>query len=750
MNFFHILYVELKRLLLSKVTWLVVMCTICMPLLGYQFYTPVTIITSFSSKLANPVLAGGLGGAFCFAVYTLYEYDRIKKYQCEVLMDSIASPIILSCAKCISLLLLAVLSWLCCICFYLPITMIELGNAFVLREFLSAYTLMMLPSLWMGTLASAALYQLFKRVDLSFISFTALALFSMSKWCSDLYLMRWINPMVTVFSNDFNNEIFYRLAGYSRLLWLSLFLAAYIFSLICIRNHGKGLLGSIKINLNKFYLPLLSVCLICTSGYLVYAEPYIDKAALVKENHQITGDGMSYVFSNEEENEYPDITVWKQNVKLEINAEAGSVEGRAHYQLVNQTGEKQRITINAFTGYQISKVVANGQVINCEDLQIELESNRHPFIIELPEDKEIDLEIMYNGSPKFSNASRATMMGYEITSNYLFMNKLSILPELQLNYDPECTINGEFTMPANFEPVISGTLPTLLDEGESSKTWGVENVTGRIRIIAGEYVKLEIKASPFPVYFYYSKRHQGEFEDIDIEKVLADTILYCTEKFGPLPFDEAYPLNIIMISAHFMGGAANGNFSFMGETFFSKENLSDPNKGASAAEVIAHEIIHQWWGNHCYLADMENTDWSSEGMTVYTTYRMMKNKYGEAYVDEHYVQHWLSSLAAMEENYFLRNPEMQKLLPDKYLMNLEALIFEVSNYNKVPLQLLKAEKLLGEGKMDKILADLFVNGGTEMPPYVTWQDFLDACGLKETELILDKAFLESLGGKVRG
>lgn len=32
---------------------------------------------------------------------------------------------------------------------------------------------------------------------------------------------------------------------------------------------------------------------------------------------------------------------------------------------------------------------------------------------------------------------------------------------------------------------------------------------------------------------------------------------------------------------------------------------------------------------------------------------------------------------------------------------------------------------------------LFQNGGTEMPPYVTWQDFLGVCNLTEEQLALD-------------
>ena len=48
-----------------------------------------------------------------------------------------------------------------------------------------------------------------------------------------------------------------------------------------------------------------------------------------------------------------------------------------------------------------------------------------------------------------------------------------------------------------------------------------------------------------------------------------------------------------------MGGGAADNLSYMGELFFSEDNLKAPSKGASAEEVIAHEIVHQWWGSQC-------------------------------------------------------------------------------------------------------------------------------------------------------
>ena len=55
----------------------------------------------------------------------------------------------------------------------------------------------------------------------------------------------------------------------------------------------------------------------------------------------------------------------------------------------------------------------------------------------------------------------------------------------------------------------------------------------------------------------------------------------------------------------------------------------------------------------------------------------------------------------------------------------------------MPLKILKAEQLVGgEEAMDQILHDLFNREIDYTYPYLTYQDFLDACGLTEEELDL--------------
>ena len=58
-------------------------------------------------------------------------------------------------------------------------------------------------------------------------------------------------------------------------------------------------------------------------------------------------------------------------------------------------------------------------------------------------------------------------------------------------------------------------------------------------------------------------------------------------------------------------------------------------------------------------------------------------------------------------------------------------------YCEMPLKILKAEQLVGsESAMDQILRGLFNRELDPAYPYLTYQDFLDACGLTEEALDL--------------
>ena len=237
--------------------------------------------------------------------------------------------------------------------------------------------------------------------------------------------------------------------------------------------------------------------------------------------------------------------------------------------------------------------------------------------------------------------------------------------------------------------------------------------------------------------FFYSAKHQRVMEECRVNDTLKQVFEYCTDHYGPLSFYGDEGMRLIEIGA-VGGGYAAGGASVMGEDSFSEAGLKDPLKGAGGSEVMAHEIIHQWWGLGNMVEPVSEADpWSAEGLTVYTTYRLMKELHGADYAQKYYVDVWQSRVADYYQDFYVRNPEFLSALPEQYRADIANSQSTVRRYCEMPLKILKAEKLVGgEEAMDQILSGLFTGETNPSYPYLTWQDFLDACNLSEEDLNL--------------
>ena len=153
---------------------------------------------------------------------------------------------------------------------------------------------------------------------------------------------------------------------------------------------------------------------------------------------------------------------------------------------------------------------------------------------------------------------------------------------------------------------------------------------------------------------------------------------------------------------------------------------------------MIHELVHQWWGlGNMFDTAGEDSPWSAEGLTVYTTYRIVKELYGEAYAREHYIDQWQQAVDDYYLNFYVRNPEYLQRLPQEERLQISNSLRYVRQYCEMPLKILKAEELVGgEQAMDEILNSLFNRELDPAYPYLSYQDFLEACGLKEEDLNL--------------
>ncbi len=736
MSFVKLWPVEFVRLARAPLTRAAVLLSLLCPVLGYTFFTPAGEATDAALYLANPLLTGSLGMAFLFAALALSACGRERKNGIEPLVAGIASPFSLYFAKVASLLAAAVLTAAAVAVLYLPPTALLLGERFQIAEYLTFAGVFLLPMPMIAVLFGAGLYQLLRRFDLGFLLFAAFMILMVVFWSRGSYLGLWMDLGSTGVSDTLGNASIYRMAGYGRILWLLLAAAFWALSALFTRVYGKNGWRSLLLNLRRAYLPLAAGIMAGAGAVMAVFQPYMDHEqplSLDESGAISTGGGMSVYMG--EEAETVSLPVSSAELDLHFDTGAGTLRGTVRYRMT--VPEAGSYTLEVATGCEVESVTVGGEPVPFTDLKNDYFVLMKDIVAQLPAG-ELEVEIAYRYHPQVAAGSEILSLYHEITPEYICLGGASLAPRVADSAEAEgCRYRAAVSLPADLELISSGeTAEKLEDDGDTAR-WSVEGEGYSVSLFAGDYVRMQIPDTAFPVYFCYSQAYEEEFAGMDLKNLLSAVVNYCTAQYGALPYTEDYPLLIVMTSAHMMGGGASGNLSYMGETFFTSGNLQNPDKGATAAEVIAHEIIHQWWGIGQVVADPENSDWSSEALTCYATYRLMETLYGEEYAKKNYVEVWEAKYSQMRENFYIRNPQYLEMLPETQRASLDAMVFDANTYAKGPLQVLKAEERIGREALDEALRGLFTGGGTEMPPYITWQDFLDACGLTEADLSLE-------------
>lgn len=723
---------ELARLLRSRFTWLTAALTILSPLAGLTVYRPVWsvsgeqyVTTMGGMYLANPALAGGLMGAVLFASLTAWELDRVRRGGMEALTDAAVSPLSAAWTRLLALLCLSAMVQALTMLAWLPWTAHVLGAVFDGRSYCAIYLIFLYGAIPLAILFTAAAYQFTRRLDLTLLLFAAFAALSLTLW-SENWQLCWLNPAVGNVSDDFSNRRLLASAAYMRLTWLCALAGLWGVSFLCLRRYGKGLLGSLRQNIRRAYRPALAAALLLCGGLLYRGQPFLD--------HSEAELDYDFLFAAE----YVDgVTCASWHADVRPDPATGRLYGAASYQLQNDGGVRREIRLRLNPGYEVSSVEANGAEVPFA-LGERVAMNQRELTVTLPAAEELTLTVAYGGYPQEWNLGGAVQGDMEISGEYMALENAVLAPIL---YDVWCEPSAtvDLTLPRRMTAVPFGGEARLLEEnGDGTNTWRVEGSGGSMIIFAGDYVREDIESAGLTVQFYYARKHSPIMEEADAAGAIRQVVDYCTEHIGPLAFygDGAFQLVENRGSA---GGYAGDGASLANELDFTALNLSDSAKGGAPGQVMIHELVHQWWGLGSMFDPADGDGpWSPEGLTCYTTYRIVKALYGEETAQREFVDRWRAEMDEYRKNFYVRHPEYLSAMPERYQTDLANSLRGVRQYSEMPLKILKAEELAGgEEAMDEILSGLFSRELDPMYPYLTYQDFLDACGLTEEALTLD-------------
>lgn len=718
---------ELGRLLRSRLTWLVMLLTVLGPVVGLYLYQSA-VSTMNSLYLANPAIAGGIAGGILFGLLAILELDRACRSRVDVLVDAVVSPLTAALTRLSALLTTAVLTTTLTMLVWLPISAGLIGAVFDMVDYVLAYLLFMGLALPLGVLAAASAYQFTRRADLSLVVFAAFCGLSLTVWAENWQLC-WLNPCVWALSDDFSNFRIYRSVAYMRLTWLAGLSGVWTLSYLCIRQYGKGALGSLARSIRRAYRPVIAVTLLACSGTAYAAQPMVDNSN--PDQTAMTFFEIPYldgvICTGRSAQVFPDVS-------------AGTVRGKASYSFENSSGQEQKVALGVTPGYTISNVRANGETVpfSVGDYQ---EFNEVLLEVTLPAEAQIELTMEYGGFPREDQNLSDSQGSTEISGTYLQLENAALSPRL-LNVLPDenyYPTEMEITLPNAMTaiPFGSSRAEVVAEHEDGTKTWRWEDIgTGGI-LYAGDYVREDIQAGGMTIELYYGRKHQDIMTQANAADAVRDVVEYCAAHYGTLSFGSGETLKLIQ-SRIAGGGYAAGGASLLDESDFTAANLNRAEKGSGDSEVMIHELVHQWWGlGNMFDIPEPDSPWSAEGLTVYTTYRIVKELYGEEYARTHYIDQWQQEVDDYYLNFYVRHPEYLEMLPEAERLRISNSLSGMRQYSEMPLKLLKAEQLVGgEDAMDQILYDLFNREIDPMYPYLTYDEFLSACGLTEEDLNL--------------
>lgn len=243
--------------------------------------------------------------------------------------------------------------------------------------------------------------------------------------------------------------------------------------------------------------------------------------------------------------------------------------------------------------------------------------------------EEYSVTVTYDAEPKQGLYFRTPEMGYPPTDTHLFTQGETHearhwfpnfdYPNDRFSSEVICRIRPEMTVVSNGRLVSEQLDPQT---GLKAVHWAQEkpHVNYLIALVAGYFEKLEDRYKDIPLGFYTPPSQFAQAAN-SFEGT-ADMIAFYEEEIGvPYPwvkYDQAVVADFVA------GGMENTTLTILTDgTLFTdaSENIH------SSHGLVAHELVHQWFGDYVTCKDWSHL-WLNEGFATYYTYLYDRHKNG--------------------------------------------------------------------------------------------------------------------------
>ncbi len=307
------------------------------------------------------------------------------------------------------------------------------------------------------------------------------------------------------------------------------------------------------------------------------------------------------------------------DLDISVNMETKEISATA---ALNATTLRRLDAFNLdFQGLNVAKVTVNGA-------EAQYKRDGHEMTITPPglmaENSTFQVVVVYNGVPSAQEIDESPIKegwnSYE-GGVYVASEPSGAATWYPVNDHPcdKATYTMRITVPKPYDVAANGLLRETIDNGSTNTfVWETSNPVASylVTVNIADYDRVEEKGPSgllirnyFPATWPQAQRNS--FADT------AEIIEYFNTIFGPYPF-EAYGVVVVDLDL---------GFALETQTM----SLFGKNVGlgrASAGEVVAHELSHQWFGDSVSLQTWKDI-WLNEGFATYAQYLWLEHKEGK-------------------------------------------------------------------------------------------------------------------------
>jgi hypothetical protein len=422
-------------------------------------------------------------------------------------------------------------------------------------------------------------------------------------------------------------------------------------------------------------------------------------------------------------------------VTVKVDPRRGILNGEAVFSIHNPSGQVQDVPFGVTPGIDLISFEVDGTPLHVK------RNARDNFMtavyhVSVPAGVEGTLRVGFRGCPRGDRSSQMRFWG--ITDEFVLVPYAYPFP-IGARSQVRCSV----ALPADLTLLVQGVAPGAGATGEDGyRTW-TYTVNGWEWIIAGRYNVQHLSAGGNDIEFVSLKGREKAMEASRAADTIVDAVTFFTDELGPLEF-QGLPFIIAELDASFVdGGWGLQNMSVYGESMFAGtgyKGTAGPAgmEGGTGLAVAVHEIAHQWWGwnsRSAWIRDDATSAWSAEGLTVYSTYRYLKHRFGEEYARREVSSVWIQDARRMQGSFYLTHLGFAGLLPDEIAADIYGPYDGVTRYELMPALLLKAEALVGgeEAFVARLKEIRARYAGREL----TYEAFLAGMGLSREQMRLE-------------